>query len=92
MRLTGRDEVRALAAGQVLTEVPFSMRVERDEKPLILRGSIDCLAQAPDGSITVLEFKTGNPRPAHDRQLQLYVEAARALFPGRPVSGLLIHA
>ena len=91
-RLNSREEVRALTTQRVLTEVPFSMRIEADGRPLILRGTIDCLAQAPDGAITIVEFKTGTPRPAHERQLQLYVDAARTLFPGRPVRGLLLHA
>jgi hypothetical protein len=39
----------------------------------------------------VLEFKTGRHRAAHDRQLALYVEAARRLFPGAAVAGYVIY-
>ena len=38
------------------------------------------------------KLKTGVPRPSHQRQLDIYVEAARALFPGVPVTGKLIYA
>jgi ATP-dependent helicase/nuclease subunit A len=91
-RLRSRDDVRAALAGaEVFAEVPFSLRREEDGEEVILRGTIDCLAISREGPITVVEFKTGSPRPEHDRQLQLYVEAARALFPDQPVSGLLVH-
>ena len=33
------------------------------------------------------EFKTGRPHPEHEQQLAIYVEAARALFPGARVAG-----
>jgi hypothetical protein len=40
----------------------------------------------------ILEFKTGRPSPSHQRQLDLYVEAVKALFPGAPVVGRLVYA
>jgi ATP-dependent helicase/nuclease subunit A len=90
--LAARDEVVALlASGDVLAEVPFSLRIEEDGAPLILRGTIDGLAIADDGRVTVVEFKTGQPRAFHQKQLDLYVRAARALFPGQPVEGALIY-
>ncbi|MBA2302264.1 MAG: UvrD-helicase domain-containing protein [Acidobacteria bacterium] len=92
-RVRGRDDVTALmASADVLAEVPFSMRVRDDGREVILRGTIDCLAVRPDGSVSVLEFKTGGRRDAHARQLDLYVRAARELFPGRTVEGRLIYA
>jgi hypothetical protein len=40
----------------------------------------------------VVEFKTGRPRPIHQRQLDLYVDAARRLHPGAPaVLGTLLY-
>ena len=39
----------------------------------MLRGRIDCPMERPDGSIVVVEFKTGKPRDDHRRQLELYV-------------------
>jgi len=62
------------------------------EATLIVRGAIDCLVLQPDGQVTVLEFKTGAERPEHRLQLDLYVQAARALLPGRRVEGLLVYA
>ena len=63
-----------------------------DAEAVVLRGTIDCLVVGDDGAVVVVEFKTGVPRPSHQRQLDIYVEAARALFPGVPVTGKLIYA
>jgi len=91
-QLAARAELRALLdSGTCLFEVPFSLRVD-GEPGVIVRGTIDCFVLHPDGSLTIVEFKTGVPRPAHERQLALYVEAARALFPDTPVSGRIFHA
>ena len=57
-----------------------------------MRGAIDLVVQHGDGRIEVLEFKTGHPHPGHERQLALYVAAARALFPGANVTGRVIYA
>ncbi len=95
----GREDVSALlASGSRLHEVPFSLLVEtasalhgaRNE-PTVLRGTIDCLIRREDGSVVVVEFKSGTPRAFHQRQLDLYVEAARGLFPGTSVDGRLIY-
>jgi ATP-dependent exoDNAse (exonuclease V) beta subunit len=69
-------------------EVPFSLRWDGS----IVRGVIDCVAEFQDGSVDVLEFKTGRPRLDDAGQLAIYVEAASRLFPGRRVTGRLIHA
>jgi ATP-dependent helicase/nuclease subunit A len=71
-------------------EVPFSWRASSDDA--IVRGSIDCIVERSSGVIEVLEFKTGRAAPEHEHQLAVYVNAARALFPGRLVSGKLIYA
>ena len=64
----------------------------RDDGPtVILRGTIDALIHQHDGGIVVLEFKTGSGRPAHQAQLDTYVQAARALFPDSPVRGMLVY-
>ena len=87
-----RAEVSSLLdRARVLTEVPFSMRVDSGDRREIVRGAIDCLAVGPDGSVTVLEYKTGRPRPVHRAQLDLYVRAARSLFPEVRVDGRLIY-
>jgi len=44
-----------------------------------------------NGAIEVLEVKTGRPTAAHERQLEIYVAAARALFPDAAVDGRLIY-
>jgi ATP-dependent helicase/nuclease subunit A len=88
-------------------EVPFSMQVDDATplfpgRPaagagtaagaaIVVHGSIDCLARLPDGRIVVLEFKTGRQHEWHQRQLGLYVRAARALWPGAAVDGQLIY-
>ena len=103
MRLS-EDVALLLASGQRLYEVPFSMRLaprgagsgereagSREREAVVLRGTMDCLVVRPDGSVVVVEFKTGRARPSHQRQLDIYLDAARALFPGAPVSGQLIY-
>ena len=57
----------------------------------MLRGTIDCLVRADDGSVTVVEFKTGRPRASHQSQLDIYVEAVRALVPDASVTGRLVY-
>jgi ATP-dependent helicase/nuclease subunit A len=85
------DVAQLLASGRCLHEVPFSMRRDRDGRSQVLRGTIDCLVQRNDGSIAVLEFKTGKRRSSHEQQLALYVEAARILFPHAAIEGHLIY-
>jgi hypothetical protein len=43
-------------------------------------------------TVTVLEFKTGQPRDAHQAQLATYVEAMRELYAGRRLEGRVIYA
>jgi ATP-dependent helicase/nuclease subunit A len=80
----------ALDSGDALFEVPFSVRAASAQ--MILRGTFDCLIQRRDGGMTVLELKTGKPAPEHDKQLEIYLTAARAMFPGTPVEGKLVYA
>jgi ATP-dependent helicase/nuclease subunit A len=70
-------------------EVPFSLT---RADGTIVRGAIDAVVEHPDGRVEVLEFKTGRPRPEHEQQLALYVEAARALFPNATVEGRVVYA
>ena len=89
----GRADVSTLlSSGRVMHEVPFSLSTRRDNEPVILRGTIDCVVEAADGSVVIVEFKTGRSNPSHQRQLDLYVEAASTLFPGARVVGRLIYA
>jgi hypothetical protein len=89
LALSRHPEVAATyAAENVLHEVPFAL-VEGEQ---IVRGSIDCLAQTGPNQLTVLEFKTGRPRPWHQRQLDLYCRAAAGVFPSADVQGRLVYA
>jgi RecB family endonuclease NucS len=56
----------------------------------VVRGAIDCLLARPDGSLVVVEIKTGRQAAWHSHQLALYVRAAQALVPGARVSGVLL--
>ena len=42
--------------------------------------------------ITILEFKTGQPRPEHQAQLHVYHRAAERLFPGLSIDARLVYA
>jgi len=93
-RAAGRADVAELLEGDCLFEVPFTLvRTSRAAAagPVFVRGAIDCVRRWPDGRVTVVEFKTGAPRPEHESQLDFYVEAARALFPDQPVDGRLMY-
>ena len=86
--LAARDDVRAMfAAGRALHEVPFTMDVDGDW----IRGTIDCVVCAED-RVTVLEFKTGRPRPEHREQVELYRRAASLMFPGGVAEAHLVYA
>ena len=93
-RACAQPDVATLLGGDCLFEVPFSMRrddVNLDGDVVIVRGTIDCLHRWPDGRLTVFELKSGRVQPFHERQLALYVDAARALFPDAAVDGRVIY-
>ena len=69
--------VAALAAGECYYEVPFSFE-PADRPGEWIRGVVDCLVVSPDGTVTVLEFKTGRPRPEHEDQADLYAASLKA--------------
>ncbi|MCA1650445.1 MAG: PD-(D/E)XK nuclease family protein, partial [Acidobacteria bacterium] len=87
-----RHDLRELmAGGERLYEVPFSMAVTSAGETAVLRGTIDCLIRRTDGSLALVEFKTGRPRPIHQAQLDSYVEAMESAFPGARVEGRLLY-
>ena len=87
--LARQGELTALlASGEVYHEVPFSARIDGE----IRRGVLDCLVRTPDGHVTIVEFKTGRPRPEHAAQIEVYRQAAAVLFPDATVSARLFHA
>jgi ATP-dependent exoDNAse (exonuclease V) beta subunit len=89
---TRPDVTALLASGTRDYEVPFSMKVAAGEEHVILRGTIDCLVRRTDGVITVVEFKTGARRAAHEQQLAIYTRAVQRLFPAARVDSALIYA
>jgi hypothetical protein len=56
-----------------------------------VRGAVDCLLLHDDGSATVLEFKTGAPRPEHETQARLYAAAIQAAL-RTPVDFRVLYA
>jgi ATP-dependent helicase/nuclease subunit A len=87
-RLASRPDVVALfAEGPATFEVPVSLL----EDGRVLRGTVDCLIRRPDGSLIVVEVKTGPPRPSHLRQLETYVAAIQRLGPAIRATGRLVH-
>jgi ATP-dependent exoDNAse (exonuclease V) beta subunit len=68
------DVTDLLASGECFYEVPFSY-APPDQAGTCIRGAIDCLVVTPDGTATILEFKTGGARPEHQEQARLYREA-----------------
>jgi hypothetical protein len=85
------DVSRLLASGEVYYEVPFSF-CPPEEPDVCLRGAVDCLVVSHGGtSATILEFKTGRPRPEHQVQLDLYVRAISAVLGGKTVVGKVCY-
>jgi ATP-dependent helicase/nuclease subunit A len=84
------DVSELLASGRRFHEVPFSF-VDSSGSPTVFRGTIDCLIQREDGSVVVVEFKTGAARQIDREQLEIYVRAATAIFPDASVEGRLIY-
>lgn len=91
-----RPDVQAvLQGGACLFELPFSY-CDEDASPAgerrIVRGAIDCLVQRLDGSLCVIDFKTGRPTAADRAQIDLYVQVARVLGGGAPVESHLFYS
>jgi ATP-dependent helicase/nuclease subunit A len=84
------DVVEALEAGRVHFEVPFSYRAP-DRPQAIVRGAVDCLVETGDGRFIVLEFKTGQRRPAHADQAGLYVAALECALGKGTISAQIIY-
>ena len=86
--LAGRPDVTALISGaHVQHEVPVSVY---GPDGTVVRAVVDMIVHRPDG-VVVVEFKTGAPRPADDRQLAAYVAGIEALVPGSIVQSRLIR-
>jgi ATP-dependent exoDNAse (exonuclease V) beta subunit len=93
--LSTRGDVRALYdSSRASHEVPFTFR----KGNAWVRGSIDCIVTAPPAApdegretISILEFKTGRPRPEHRVQAALYREAVESMFPGKTAEAALVY-
>jgi ATP-dependent helicase/nuclease subunit A len=85
--ICSRADLRELyRAGTALHEVPFTMGIDGK----IVRGTIDCIIATAE-SMTVLDFKTGRPRPEDVRQVELYGKAVQAMHPGMHVDVRVIY-
>jgi RecB family exonuclease len=71
--------------------VPFSFEALPGSGDLV-RGVVDCLVVAADGSITVLEFKTGQTRGEHQIQAGLYGRAIAAILGAVSVSVEVLYS
>jgi ATP-dependent helicase/nuclease subunit A len=86
-QISSRPDIQDLyRGGRAHHELPFTMMVDGR----IVRGTIDCLIASND-LVTVLEFKTGRPRPEHQAQAEVYRAAAQALFPAATVESRLVY-
>ncbi len=88
---TRPDVVALLGSGEWHTEVPFSY-VPPERPQTLIRGVIDAVVVAPDGLPTVVEFKTGTPRPEHDAQAAVYARALAAAWGSGPVEVRILYA
>ncbi len=79
-----------LESGEAHYEVPFSL-LAPGQPDVCLRGSVDCVIVGADGALTVVELKTGRPRPEHQVQLDLYIRAMAAAFGTSAVTGRLCY-
>ena len=90
-QMSVRPDLAPMAEGaECLHQVPFTM-CDPDRPGRLLRGTIDCIVRRPEGGVTVVQFKTGPPCEHDRRQLDLCVRAARELFAGRHVDGMLVY-
>jgi ATP-dependent helicase/nuclease subunit A len=90
-RMAGRpDLVELLGSGECHYEVPFSYQ-PADRPGEVIRGAIDCLIVSPTGPVTVVEFKTGDPRPEHEVQGAMYARAVGELLPNRRVEVRIVY-
>ncbi len=86
-----RPDVAALLdAGDWHAEVPFSF-APPDHPDRLVRGVIDGVVISKDGTATVVEFKTGAPRPEHGAQASLYADALKAALGAESVQFRLVY-
>jgi ATP-dependent helicase/nuclease subunit A len=92
LALIEAPELAALFGPTARAEVPVAATLHRaDGAPAPFLGRIDRLGVA-EGKVWIADFKTGAPvmRPEYRRQLALYREALRPLFPEAQFHALLL--
>ncbi len=85
------DVAALLASGVCHFEVPFSF-APSDRPGEVIRGVADCLVAHPDGTATLVEFKTGRPRPEHETQATTYATALAAVFGTAQIGVRIVYA
>jgi len=86
--LAAQPEVAGLLeSGECIRQLAFSYLTGGR----LVRGTIDGLVQQPDGSIVVFAGTSGAASPQDSVLLDLYVGAAREMFPGVAVTGRLVY-
>jgi ATP-dependent exoDNAse (exonuclease V) beta subunit len=92
LRIRDRADVAALLArGQCLYEVPFTT-ARADAPGVLVRGVIDCVVVTPEGRATLVEFKTGRPRPEHEAQAAICAAALRGALGIAAVDVKIVYA
>jgi PD-(D/E)XK nuclease superfamily len=65
-------------------ELPAPLLLKLQRKEFNFYAAMDCVYIEPDGTIHILDFKTGKSK-FDERQAYTYLFAARHLYPGQPV-------
>jgi len=84
------DVADLLGSGTRIYEVPVSF-VAPDGSGTPVRGTVDCLVVGRDGGFTVVEFKTGRPRPEHAQQAAIYAQALEFALGAGPVRAVVAY-
>lgn len=79
-----------LRSGAVFYEVPYSF-LSADRPGVVIRGIVDCVVVHPSGERTVVEFKTGVPRPEHQAQAERYARALDAILGPEPTKARVFY-
>src|SRR6185369_8413839 len=85
------DVTELVSRGTCYYEVPFSYDPP-DRSGERIRGLVDCLVVAADGTATVVEFKTGEARPEHQAQVAVYTDAIRAALGAEIIDFRVLYA
>jgi len=91
LKLRRQPELQELlSSGVAMYELPFSLH-QPGPPAHTIRGRIDCVIQRPDGSVVVVEVKTGQRRAEHLIQLDVYRQAVGKAMPECVVDARLVY-